>query len=190
LTAGITAFAIFVWKFPLISFIVIDCHLEQAHTWCLLNLDAPICRPEHHKLLIRKSCWKTYDDESSSSDEDEMSEEDDLNGSSGSSLHKRRDHLLTSSLSKDDKPTPLLVFVNSKSGGQQGLHLLRKFRRLLEPNQVIDINLQGPVPALKVFRGVKRLRVLVCGGDGTVGWVLKALDKFKDWRPPVCLHSF
>ena len=43
--------------------------------------------------------------------------------------------------------TPLLVIVNSRSGGQQGMHLIRKFRKLLNPNQVVDLDQGGPIPA-------------------------------------------
>jgi len=83
--------------------------------------------------------------------------------------------------------TPLLVFVNSRSGGQQGAHLIRKFRKLLNPNQVVDLDQGGPIPALRRLLPHPRLRILACGGDGTVGWVLSALDEFPDYRPEVAV---
>ncbi|XP_069347883.1 diacylglycerol kinase alpha isoform X5 [Eulemur rufifrons] len=47
---------------------------------------------------------------------------------------------------------PLLVFVNPKSGGKQGQRL-------------------------RFFKDVPDSRILVCGGDGTVGWILETIDK-------------
>ena len=59
-----------------------------------------------------------------------------------------------------------------------------------------------PVPylhyRLKMFLHVPNLRILVCGGDGTVGWVLSVLDEVLDQtttprvgnarvRPPVAV---
>ncbi|XP_072765875.1 diacylglycerol kinase theta isoform X8 [Anoplolepis gracilipes] len=71
---------------------------------------------------------------------------------------------------------PLLVFVNVKSGGCQGLQLISSFRKLLNPYQVFDLDNGGPLPGLYVFRNIKDYKILVCGGDGTIGWVLQCLD--------------
>jgi len=71
---------------------------------------------------------------------------------------------------------PLLVFVNGKSGGGQGLQLISSFRKLLNPHQVFDLCNGGPLCGLYVFRKIEKYRILVCGGDGTIGWVLQCLD--------------
>nr|XP_013801033.1 PREDICTED: diacylglycerol kinase theta [Apteryx mantelli mantelli] len=54
---------------------------------------------------------------------------------------------------------PLLVFVNPKSGGLKGRDLLYSL--------------------FHTFSKIPSFRVLVCGGDGTVGWVLGALEEIR-----------
>uniref|UniRef100_A0AAV2KNI5 Diacylglycerol kinase n=1 Tax=Knipowitschia caucasica TaxID=637954 RepID=A0AAV2KNI5_KNICA len=72
---------------------------------------------------------------------------------------------------------PLLVLVNSKSGDNQGVKFLRKFKQLLNPAQVFDLMNGGPELGLRLFQKFPTFRILVCGGDGSVGWVLSELDK-------------
>jgi len=89
--------------------------------------------------------------------------------------------------------TPLLVFVNSRAGPQQGHVLLHQCKCLLNPIQVWDLGKDGdPEVILESFSVLKTLRILVCGGDGTVSWILSAIGrvyqnfKFERW-PPVAI---
>ncbi|XP_051117534.1 diacylglycerol kinase 2 [Andrographis paniculata] len=84
---------------------------------------------------------------------------------------------------------PLLVFINGKSGGQNGPTLRRRLNMLLNPIQVIELGAsQGPEVGLELFSNVHYFRVLVCGGDGTVAWVLDAIEKYNyEFPPPVAI---
>lgn len=84
---------------------------------------------------------------------------------------------------------PLLVFINSKSGAQNGAILHRILNMLLNPVQVIELDSsQGPQAGLDLFRNVHYFRVLVCGGDGTVAWVLDAIERYNyEFPPPVAV---
>uniref|UniRef100_A0A8C5CPI6 Diacylglycerol kinase n=1 Tax=Gadus morhua TaxID=8049 RepID=A0A8C5CPI6_GADMO len=86
-------------------------------------------------------------------------------------------HILHNKLARG--ACPMLVFVNPKSGGMKGRELLYNFRKLLNPHQVFDISNGGPLAGFHTFREVPRFRVLVCGGDGTVGWVLGVLEAIR-----------
>lgn len=80
---------------------------------------------------------------------------------------------------------PLLVFINKKSGAQRTESLKLRLRFLLNPVQVFELSpAQGPEHGLQLFKKVPHFRILVCGGDGTVGWVLDAVDKHNYESPP------
>lgn len=84
---------------------------------------------------------------------------------------------------------PLLVFVNSRSGGGQGHELLRESNTLLHKLQVVDLREEAPLQALKWWSQTgQRYRILVCGGDGTVGWILSCLEELQpEYMPPVAI---
>ncbi|XP_073014015.1 diacylglycerol kinase 2 [Typha latifolia] len=80
---------------------------------------------------------------------------------------------------------PLLVFINAKSGAQYGPSLRRRLNMLLNPVQVFEISAsEGPEVGLEMFHHVKYFRVLVCGGDGTIAWVLDAIERQNFESPP------
>ena len=82
---------------------------------------------------------------------------------------------------------PLLVFVHPKSGGGQGLTILKEFMWLLNPRQVFDLTKFQPEYALQLFKG-SNVRVLCCGGDGTAGWVMSSMENLQLIRkPPIAL---
>ncbi|KAL9297650.1 hypothetical protein ACSQ67_023546 [Phaseolus vulgaris] len=95
---------------------------------------------------------------------------------------------------------PVLVFVNSKSGGQLGGDLLQTYRNLLNPKQVFDLGEQAPDTVLRTVYAnleslnlqghqfaetmMKKLKLIVAGGDGTAGWLLGVVCDLKLSHPP------
>eukprot|EP01104_Vermistella_antarctica_P000063 TRINITY_DN1006_c1_g1_i1.p1 TRINITY_DN1006_c1_g1~~TRINITY_DN1006_c1_g1_i1.p1 ORF type:complete len:468 (-),score=71.03 TRINITY_DN1006_c1_g1_i1:27-1238(-) len=82
-------------------------------------------------------------------------------------------------VSDDQADGPLILFINGKSGGNQGIKLLSKFKELLPPEHVFDLGDGGPDAGLEEFRHINNLRILVCGGDGSACWVMSRIDKLK-----------
>lgn len=117
-----------------------------------------------------------------------------VNGSKGTNagLVKKKGGTITYGQTKKYKlvdlsndARPILVFINTRSGAQNGPSLRRRLNMLLNPAQVFELNSsQGPEVGLKLFSNVPNFRVLVCGGDGTVAWVLDAIEKFNFESPP------
>ncbi|XP_061176607.1 diacylglycerol kinase zeta-like isoform X2 [Saccostrea echinata] len=117
-------------------------------------------------------------------------------GSFKSSLRKKRRASIKRKKGKEEnrpfiiKPIPspllkpLLVFINPKSGGNQGAKLMHKFCWWLNPRQVFDLSHGGPRPGLELYKKVPNLRILACGGDGTVGWILSEIDSLGIKPPP------
>lgn len=106
---------------------------------------------------------------------------------------------------RDDQAAPeapMVVFVNSRSGGRHGPALKERLQELMAEEQVFDLSVVKPydfvqhgLTCLEKLADLgdscakatrERLRVIVAGGDGTVGWVLGSLSElFVHKREPV-----
>ncbi|CAF1461454.1 unnamed protein product, partial [Didymodactylos carnosus] len=94
----------------------------------------------------------------------------------------------------DDKTlnmdSPLLVFINKRSGGQIGEKIYKKLLKILNPRQIFLLdNNQTILNALEIYSELSNTRVCVFGGDGSVGWVLAKLADFYHGlnNPPVAI---
>ncbi|KAK2646546.1 hypothetical protein Ddye_021741 [Dipteronia dyeriana] len=105
----------------------------------------------------------------------------------------------------DTPDAPLVVFINSRSGGRYGPELKLRLQQLMGPEQVFDLSDVKPTEFVEYGLGSleklgelgdlcaketrEKLRVVVAGGDGTVGWVLGSLGELnrqcRDPVPPV-----
>jgi diacylglycerol kinase (ATP) len=63
----------------------------------------------------------------------------------------------------------LIAFVNPKSGGQKGQEVYEELHKYLPNENVFDINNGGSKQGLERHKHTRNLRIIVCGGDGTVG---------------------
>ncbi|KAL2338592.1 hypothetical protein Fmac_013038 [Flemingia macrophylla] len=99
-------------------------------------------------------------------------------------------------------PSPMVVFINPRSGGRHGPALKERLQQLMSEEQVFDLSDVKPpefvrygLSCLEMLAGLgdscaketrERIRVLVAGGDGTVGWVLGHLTELRTQdREPV-----
>lgn len=95
---------------------------------------------------------------------------------------------------------PLIVFINSRSGGRAGPALTETLFHALGHSQVYDLREYRPGPVLqKIYSNVSaairngdktapvvrsRLRILAAGGDGTVSWILNTVRELQLDPPP------
>ncbi|URE27951.1 Diacylglycerol kinase [Musa troglodytarum] len=95
---------------------------------------------------------------------------------------------------------PVVVFINTQSGGQLGSALLVTYCNLLNKLQVFNLKEEAPDKVLHKLYGnleklksngdhlaaeiLNRLRLIVAGGDGTASWLLGVVCDLKLARPP------
>ncbi|KAL6060654.1 DgkA [Balamuthia mandrillaris] len=83
-------------------------------------------------------------------------------------------------LEEGDPLRDWIVFINVKSGGKQGAKLLSRFGAVLPDDQVYNLIVdKGPARGLERWKQSPDYRILVCGGDGTINWVLTAIDQME-----------
>ncbi len=72
--------------------------------------------------------------------------------------------------------TPVLAFINKRSGGQIGEKIYRELLRKLNPRQIFLLENNDTIThALQIYSSLPNIRICVFGGDGTVGWILDRL---------------
>lgn len=93
--------------------------------------------------------------------------------------HRRRMTLCLSSIEPPNIENwkPLIVIANVKSGSSTASDFISYMRGLLHPFQVFEIGSYSLKEALQIPLKIKsaQSRILVAGGDGTIGWVLNTI---------------
>ncbi|KAI3838190.1 hypothetical protein MKX03_024834 [Papaver bracteatum] len=86
---------------------------------------------------------------------------------------------------------PVIVFINSRSGGQLGGDFLITYRSLLNKHQVFYLGEEAPDKVLcRLYARLEKLKLCgdgfaaVAGGDGTTGWLLGVVCDLKLSHPP------
>ncbi|MBA0681086.1 hypothetical protein Goari_012744 [Gossypium aridum] len=115
-------------------------------------------------------------------------------------------HFQTSGSEDDPCENPVVVFINPRSGGRNGSVLQDRLQHMISQEQVFDLHNVKPDEFVRYGLGClekwaekdnnaketrKNIRVVVAGGDGTVGWVLGCLgvlhEKDQFPVPPVAI---
>ena len=66
--------------------------------------------------------------------------------------------------------------MNKCSGGRKGEQVYRTLVRLLNPRQVFLLENDASIThALSIYSSLSNMRICICGGDGTVAWVVHRL---------------
>ena len=82
----------------------------------------------------------------------------------------------------------LLLFYNQRSGGFQGNYILNSVTRHLDHVLAFSVQDRSLPVILKLITPTSKMRIMICGGDGTVSWVLQILHQAGwDTIPPICL---
>ena len=81
----------------------------------------------------------------------------------------------------DDKnKEPILVFINSKSGGGQGKEVFDELNKIFSSYQIYDLKSKpGPVHGLACYKNLEKYVILACGGDGTACWVMSVIEEMR-----------
>lgn len=75
---------------------------------------------------------------------------------------------------------PFYLFINSKSGGKNGRHLIQSLRSMVKDEYICDLHTDDPATKLQtaytklcsVNDQNALIHVLCCGGDGTMRWIM------------------
>ena len=99
-------------------------------------------------------------------------------------MHRAKDYDVTEVPDDEESSTDptlenVIAFINSKSGKQKSHIVMKGLSKYLGKSHVFDLSQGGPLPGLEQHRHRQNLRVIACGGDGTVSWVMNAIDDVK-----------
>ncbi|EGG18313.1 diacylglycerol kinase [Cavenderia fasciculata] len=160
---------------------------ECIHSQCFDKRPLKCTMGELHEMIIPPSSIQMIDGDGISLLDSPILSPNPI----GASEDKKKNSTLQWKLVSPIPTKTLFIFINSKSGGQMGETFIRKFSAIVNPFQIFDLIRDGPDQAITIIRDYllehpqdqNRIRLLVCGGDGTVGWVLQVLKKYN--LPPL-----